>query len=131
MKILSLSLLFTFVILGACSKSNKQENCITFLTIGEVITPSVSTLSAGITSSIKAYGPNLCYSFKDVEIHQSGEKIFDIKVRANIPCRPTVCLEAIYKTSTSIKINTPATGTYILRFYNNNLVFKSDTVVVN
>lgn len=131
MKIQFFLFLFVLLIFSACSKNNKQENCITDLIIGETTTPSVSTVSAGITSSVKAYGPNLCYSFREVEIKESSEKVFDIRIKGNMPCYPTVCLDAVYEVNPIVKIITPSSGIYILRFYNNNFIFKSDTVAVN
>jgi hypothetical protein len=118
-----------WILITGCTREN--ENCKSDLTISSVNTPSSGTVSSGITSAIQCHGSNLCYSFSHVEIKEKTGRIFEIRVKANVPCKPSYCLQAIYNANPSIKINTSTVGTYILNFYNGNALFKSDTVIIN
>jgi hypothetical protein len=129
MKLLILSGLALISLSFTCTR--EAENCKSELTIGSTVTPSTSAISSGITSEIHCYGPDLCYSLSHVDIKGKGNKVYDIRVIANVPCKPSICAQAIYQAKPSIHINTPEAGIYILNFYNRSQLFKSDTVMVN
>lgn len=115
----------------SCTPEQENNSCQSDLYITETTTAYSGTRAAGINSTIHCYGPNLCYSFSHVEIKEKQNKEFDIRVKANVPCKPAICAQAIYQASPSINIKTPEAGIYILHFYNRDLLFKSDTVIVN
>jgi hypothetical protein len=128
--------LFLSVIFGC--KKNEQKLCDTYLIIDSTNTPRTTTLSQGITSTIKSYGANLCYSFSGMDITQqstpSGPVLlfqYFIRVKGTITCGSPVCADALYNSTNSIVLNPTATGTYYLHFYNQNQLFKTDIVIVN
>jgi len=132
-----LSIVLIVSLIFSCKK-NDQELCDTYLTISSTNTPTATILDQGITSTINSYGPDLCYRFSGMEITQqptpSGPvyqfKYF-IKVKGTIPCKSTNCAQAIYNSTNSILLTPTVRGTYYLHFYNQNLLFKTDTVIVN
>ncbi|MBE7172794.1 MAG: hypothetical protein INR73_19620 [Williamsia sp.] len=96
-------------------------------------TPVSQTQKEGITSQVKAYGPNLCYRFSNLDIQEIGTREFEIRAKAtNAGSKNGVaCALALYYIDTTIKINATTTGKYLLRFYNKQQLFKTDTVQVN
>lgn len=116
---------------SSCTPEHEMIGCKSDLHITETSTAYTGTRASGINSTIQCYGPNLCYSFSHVEIKEKQNKEFEIRVKANVPCKPTVCAQALYQANPTINIKTPEAGTYILQFYNRDVWFKSDTVIVN
>jgi hypothetical protein len=133
--ILSITLILSLIF--SCKKNDK-ELCDTYLTISSTNTPSSTTLSQGITSTVNSHGPDLCYKFAGMEITQqptpSGPAFqfqYFIKVKGTVPCGSSICAQAIYNSTNSFSLAPTKIGTYYLHFYNQNQVFKTDTVIVN
>lgn len=116
----------------ACNKEDTRSDlCDTDLVIGKTTTPAIVTLSSGIVFSYESYGANLCYSFSGTAISQKAGNIYEIRSKGKVPCKPTICAQAIYQVNDTQRILTPLSGTYYLQFYNENSLFKTDTVHVN
>jgi hypothetical protein len=113
------------------NKDGTTGQCDTYLIIGSTNTPRTSTISAGITTIINGYGPDLCYSFSGTQLTQKEGKIIEIKLKGKRPCGPAICADAIYNVKDTVTINTPQTGQYYLQFFNGTSLFKTDTVTVN
>ena len=134
-----LSIVLIVSLIFSCKKSKDgDERCNTYLTISSTNTPSATTLSQGITTTVTSHGPDLCYSFSGIEVTQqptpSGPAFqfqYFIKVKGTLPCVPSICAQAIYNSTNSISLSPPVKGTYYLHFYNQSQLFKTDTVVVN
>ena len=132
-----LSIVLIVSLIFSCKK-NDEELCDTYLTIGSTNTPIATTLSQGITSTINSHGPDLCYKFSSMEITQqptpSGPVYqfhYFIKVKGKVECGSQICAQAIYNSTNSIFLTPTVKGTYYLHFYNQNQLFKTDTVIVN
>jgi hypothetical protein len=122
-----------FVIIGfSCSKkSEKDALCFTELTIVSTQTPTTVTLGNDIVAKATCTGPNLCYSFSYVDIKAIAERIYEIRTKGKVPCKASICLDAIYQAQPSFNIKATLSGQYILRYYNSNTLFKADTVTAN
>jgi hypothetical protein len=73
---------------------------------------------------------DLCYHFAYFTVNKQ-QFLVDIHAIGTYPTKPTVCLQAFYYKDTTISIPTNVAGNYVLRFYNGDVLFKSDTVQVN
>lgn len=92
-------------------------------------TPSNQSQQEGIVSQVKAYGPNLCYKFSKIDIKETATREFDIRLKATVT--GDVCAQALYNVDTTVKVNAAAKGKYLLHFYSQQQLFKTDTVQVN
>jgi hypothetical protein len=94
-------------------------------------TPQEVSKGSNIVSNVKCYGPNLCYQFAEFEIKETSVREFAIRAKATFPERKdAVCAQALYQVDTTVSINAPTPGLYVLRFYHDNSLFKADTVQV-
>ena len=115
----------------SCGKDRDSNLCNTYFIIDSTSTPRSSTVATGIVSIIKCYGSNLCYSYTGMDIAGRPGNIFEINAKGKIPCGAPVCAQALYEVQDTVNINTAAAGTYYLKFYNNNILLKTDTITVN
>ena len=136
MKHILASILIVSLLIGC--KKNKSNLCDTYLNINSTNTPATVTLNQGITSTVNSQGPDLCYKFSGMEITQqptpSGpvhQFQYFIKVKGTVTCENPVCADAIYVSINSFSLTPTVSGTYYLHFYNQNQLFKTDTVIVN
>lgn len=129
MKALSFITLLLLSLSFSCNK-DKNETCESHLVITKASVSPASGVSNGILFDLEAYGGNLCYSFKELSISTSGDKTYDIKVLANIPCKPAICAEALYQSTPSGSIRPVSAGTYTLRFFNGTTLFTTITVTI-
>lgn len=128
MKNLYFSLLLA--ILFVSCKKDQKDTCTADLALNKVIISNSSSVATGIQFQTEAYGANLCYSFSHFAIQKTGDKTYDIYVKASIPCGQPVCAEALYFTSNTGKIEGVTAGTYTLRFYNYDGLFTSISVTI-
>lgn len=117
----------------SCNKDddNNPGQCDTNLVITVTRTPARTTIAEGINSGIESYGANLCYSFSHTEILEKPGKIFQIRSKGKVTCGKPICAQALYQANDSVKIAISVSGTYFLKFYNENTHFKTDTVQVD
>jgi hypothetical protein len=124
-----------FIALSSCSKTTYEpDTVIVDLSIVSTNTPSTQVQGQHIVSNIKCSAPDLCYRFLNFEIKETANKIFEISAKGTYPNAKkgdVICAQAIYYKDTTVSILTPVKGQYILKFYNNKAIFKSDTVQVN
>ena len=130
MKTGAVLLAFLTVLSLSCNKE-KTQNCESFLVITKASVSPSSSVANGILFDLEAYGGNLCYSFKRLDIRKTGDKTYDIRVIASLPCKPAVCAQALYQSNPSGSISTLSAGTYTLRFFNDRDLFTSVTVTIN
>lgn len=124
-------ILVLFSTLSISCKKDSDESCESFLLISKATISGSSSVANGILFNLEAYGGNLCYSFKRLSITKSGDKTYDIRVIANVPCKPRICAEALYQTSPNGTISSLSAGTYTLRFFNDGTLFSSMDVTIN
>jgi hypothetical protein len=124
--------LFLFVFAG-CTREDGINAWRSYMTFTSVTTPATVIKGNDIVSQVRASAPNLCYSFKAFEVTEKAVREYEIRAKANHPSasQGVVCAEALYTIDTTFKMNAADNGQYILHFYNDNALFKSDTVVVN
>lgn len=121
----------------SCKKDEKKE-CDTYLAIGSAVTDRTTTVAAGITSTVDAYGGDLCFSYTGMEISKQSSPSgpvfafeYFIKAKAKRPCGKSICAQAIYHARDIINIKPGTPGTYYLNFYGNGQIVQRDTVIVN
>jgi hypothetical protein len=127
-------LMLLVTVVSGCKKNTGLDTVVVDLTIISTNTPPAATQGHNILSNIKCSGTDLCYKFLRFDIKETGTRQFEIKVKATYPNSKKgdiVCAQAIYYVDTSITINAATKGQYILNFYNNNTLFKADTIQVN
>lgn len=127
-------LLFILSCLSCNKASNEPDTVSVNLAIISTNTPRTLSQGQNIISNVRCSGSDLCYSFSHFETTNTDGKIFNISAKGNYPNSKkgdVICLQAIYYKDTTVSISTPSKGQYVLRFYNNNQLSKSDTVQVN
>jgi hypothetical protein len=125
------SLSIGMLLFHACTKSDSRIAAdFKEMAIVKTVTPGSAVKSNDIVSVVTCQGPDLCYRFSHFAVTEAGNKTFDIRAKANYPGAPAVCAQAIYRVDTTFRITVSDVGTYYLRFYNGNELFKTDTVGV-
>ena len=129
------SILIVIVVglLFSCGKDGDRSNnlCETYFVIDSTNTPRTSTVANGITTIIRCYGSNLCYTYTDMDITIRPGNVFEIHAKGKIPCGAVVCAQALREARDTGRISTASAGTYYLKFYNNTSLLKTDTITVN
>ena len=119
------------LVLAACEKTEtaKPGPVLTDLPFTKTTTPPNQTQQEGIVSQVKAYCPNSCCKFSKIDVKETATREFDIRLKATVTGE--VCLQVIYNVDTTVKVNAATKGKYLLRFYTQQQLFKTDTVQVN
>ncbi|PVD50620.1 hypothetical protein DC498_18670 [Terrimonas sp.] len=135
------TLILTLMFLCACNKLAVEpdiksvvtsDTVLVDLTILSTVTPSNIIQGQNIISNVRCFGSNLCYNFAKFEVLETSPRQFEIKAKSTYPTgRDIGCFDAIYYKDTTFEINTPASGQYVLKFLNNNQIFKTDIVQVD
>lgn len=120
-----------FLLPGFQCYKNPPDDCLRDLVFTEVQTPASVAAGSPIISSIKSSGADLCYMFAYADIRRVRDNEYEVRARAYYPCTPANCPQAIYNSDTTAIINTVSPGQYILKFFSENTLFQSDTVIVN
>lgn len=118
------------ILLSACDKPIETDQHLADLRFVQTNTPRTAAANENVVSSVRVAGPDLCYRFSQFIVNQQ-QSIIDIRAKGTYPARPVACATAIYYKDTTVTVTTGHPGTYILRFYNESQLFKSDTVEVN
>ena len=120
-------------LLASCKKETAETTISTNLIFTSVTTPPTALQGKDIVSTVRFYAPDLCYSFNGIQIKPNADKHFDISIKATIPNSASgiACAQVLTYFDTTINVATTTKGKYILRFYNNDILFKADTVQVN
>jgi hypothetical protein len=133
-------LFFSFLVLAifdSCVKNSSEPVPDTILIDMPIIstnTPATQIQGQDIVSNVRIAATNGCVLFSRIDIKEIAIRQFDIRAKATFPYRKDgeiACTAIYYTVDTTARINTISKGQYILRFYNKNLLFKSDTVQVN
>ncbi len=124
-------LLFLGIIVSCDKPKAEAETTEVDLTIISANTVATATQGQDIVSAIKCIGSDLCYQFSHFEINQTKEREFDIRTKGTYPIMPIACPLAIYYKDTTLRIPAETKGMYILRYYNQTVLFESDTIPVN
>ncbi|WP_462253295.1 hypothetical protein [Ferruginibacter sp.] len=124
-----------FIVLSSCKKTTYEpDTVIVDISIISTNTPSNQVQGQHIVSNVKCAAPDLCYRFLNFEIKETANRTFEINANGtytNAKKGDVICAQAVYYKDTTVSIFTPVKGQYILKFYNNKALFKSDTVQVN
>lgn len=130
-----LVLLLPLLFLLACQKTGSEPDTIlTELSIVATATTVYINQGQDIVSRVRCSGPNFCYSFAKFEIRETVQGQFEISAKAHYPNPKKgdiICLQAVYYIDTVLRIKNQARGQYLLKFINNQQLFKTDTVRVN
>lgn len=113
-----------------CDKGN-EGLCMTNLSIIETQAPATGTTGTNLRIPLRCSGSDLCYSFSHLDVQAVATRIYEIRTKGLYPCGPAICAQAIYYADTAVNIIPAAAGQYIFRFYNDQMLFKADTVIVN
>ena len=125
------SFLILIFLLAGCVTPVGDGRRVVDLIINSTNTPKTTSVLQGITSDIRVNGADLCYKFEYFEVKNPSNLIFEINAKGSFPEGNPVCAQAIYSKDTIVRIQPPVPGTYVLKYYNGNTLFKSDTVTVN
>lgn len=101
------------------------------LNITSTTTPKEKPLGEIVTSKISCQLPNTCYSFSGFEVREIGNNNVEIRAKGrNTAKEGTTCAEVIVPVDTVLKFKPVITGKIILKFYNKDVHFKSDTIEI-
>jgi hypothetical protein len=133
MKSMTLAGMLIALLFAGCNKNTDADKgiCNAFFDFTKTVTASPVSVSDGINSIVTSYAPNSCYTFSHTEIKQITGNIFEISSLGKVTCGATICADVLIGAQDTAHVATSMPGTYILRFFNGNLLFKSDTVQVN
>ena len=131
MRRISLIIFSAAVFSLSCTKNKNGGRCNTYFDITSATTPPTTTVAAGITTIVKGYGYNGCYQFTGSEVTSGLANNIEIRLKGTVPCEANVCTDILIGAIDTIKIPTPATGIYYLKYFSGAGLFKTDTVVVN
>jgi hypothetical protein len=127
--------LVTVVLVSAAFRCNKNGDnndlCPVNLTIISAQTPANVARGTDIAVTLRCSGSDLCYSFSRLEIKKIDDRTYEIRAKGNYPCGPAICAQAIYYADASVNIATTVSGQYVVKYYNDDVLFRADTVTVN
>jgi hypothetical protein len=131
MKRAPLYIFFIALLIAGCGKNRDADNkCKADLVITKTSTPPTTTVAAGISSTVDAYGSNLCYTYSHNQVTAVGGNVYQIRIIGKLPCNATICAQALYPVQTQVSISPVQAGTYYLHFFNFDALIKADTVIV-
>ncbi len=89
-----------------------------------------------VSTNISVQAPNLCYKLEGFDVRSSslGVNQFEVQAIASVPNpqrADTTCPTGIYAKDSTFKFKVSTGGRYILRYYNNQQLFRADTFEVN
>lgn len=117
-------------LLFACDKPVESDFSFIELSFVQTNTPSNVAANQNIVSSVRVSGPDLCYRLEYFTVNVQ-QYLVDIHAIGSYPAKSGGCAQAIYYKDTTLSVPANVAGKYVLRFYNGNQLFKSDTVNVN
>ena len=115
----------------SCTKNKQSGRCNTYFNITSTTTTQTTTIAAGITTIVGGYGYNGCFQFAGSEVKNLTGNNIEIRLKGTIPCEATICTDMLVGARDTLKISTPAAGTYYLKFFSGSSFVKTDTVLVN
>jgi len=115
---------------AACDKPIMSDTTFVDLNIVQTNTPKTAIVNQDIIAHITVSAPDLCYKFAYFTVAKQ-QFLVDVHAKGTYPTHPGGCPMALYSKDTTLSVPTATAGTYVLRFYNGNQLFKSDTVQVN
>jgi hypothetical protein len=126
--------IFFIAVLVGCTKEaveTTDDDNLVDLHFTATNTQPVQSENGNIVSRVQCSAPNLCYKLVRFNIKETAPRQYEIRAKGSYPEGNPVCAQAIYQVDSTVSINAPARGQYILRFYRNQSLFKADTVQVN
>jgi hypothetical protein len=131
MKYLTIAAIILITSSFFCTKEKDDGLCQVNLTIISTQTPASVSAGSDISSLVKCSGSDLCYRFTHAAVKNVAPRVYEIRTLGTYPCKPAICALAIYYNESPVSIPTTVSGQYILRFFNGNTLFSTDTVAVN
>jgi TM2 domain-containing membrane protein YozV len=131
MRLISLLILAAVAFSFSCTKNKHSGRCNTYFSITSATTPRTTTVATGITTIVKGYGSTGCHQFTGSEVTNGIANSIEIRIKGTVPCEATICTDVLISARDTIKISTPGTGIYYLKFFSESALFKTDTVLVN
>jgi hypothetical protein len=119
---------------GSCKEIDVEpEKILVDMTIEATETPRGPVTGAFIFSKVTVSGPDDCTTFSRFDVYKRNPLLFEVRAKAVYPA-PNLnvnCAPGYFKFDTTLRITTETPGQHILEFYNGNVLFKRDTVLVN
>jgi hypothetical protein len=131
MRLISLLILSVVAFSFSCTKNKHSGRCNTYFSITSATTPRTTTVAAGITTIVEGYGSTGCHQFAGSEVTNGLANIIEIRLKGTAPCEAAICPDMLVGGIDTIRIQTPVTGIYYLKFFGGSALFKTDTVIVN
>jgi hypothetical protein len=133
MRFLKLSI-FALLLFSCIKQKKYNEPKIGFVEIDSTMSPKTVAVGENIVSKVRLVRGSIGgeFTFLGFEVTESPSKVFSIRAKALYKDWEQMIILPVYKTiDTSTIISTRLAGPHILKFYNANNLFKSDTVQVN
>jgi hypothetical protein len=124
-------ILLIMLALTACDRPVGDVLKMFFFIVEKTTTPRTTTIAQGISSNITVSGSDLCYRFHHFDISQRFLFGYEIHARGTYPSKATACPLAIYSKDTVLQLYPSSAGQYLLKFYQEDVLIKTDTVQVN
>lgn len=111
----------------------EPEKILVDMNFTNTVTPRGPIPAPNVTSKVSLSGPDQCYKYSRLDIYYKETNRIEIRAKAEYPApNLNVACEAIpVNLDTTIRINTKTKGEVYLEFYNQNTLFKRDTVTLN
>ncbi|WP_157473992.1 hypothetical protein [Flavihumibacter petaseus] len=127
------------VALAACMKTSTPpaaERIYASMSFSVVQSPDTAAVGDTVKSYVTVTGSNTCYKFEGFNGTPSAGNQYDIRAVGSIPnpdysgYDPSACMNFPITKDTFLTITPKATGKLVFRFYNNDVLFRADTLVV-
>ncbi|HQD09900.1 MAG TPA: hypothetical protein PLQ65_09565 [Flavihumibacter sp.] len=118
----------------ACMKTDSypdNEEVLVNMNFVTVNTPDSTSVGDTVLAHVTITGSNTCTVFKGFNGTTSGADQYDIRAIGAVPAQNTAgCTDAVIAKDTFLTITPKAPAKLVFRFYNNETLFRADTVVV-
>jgi hypothetical protein len=119
----------------SCNKNNEPVNKTFYgeLPIVQTNTPATTIAGQDIQSNIRCQLPSIngTISFEGFDIQETTPRTYAISAKAFYKDWSQIGIDVIWNLDTVATVRTSTPGRYVLQFYNEKKLFKSDTVQVN
>lgn len=134
MKYVLTAALALVTLFGCIKEGANYQTFISDLPIVSTNTPTTSNIGDSVVSHVRCELPSRTGSvvFKGLQVAKQGDTLYNIRAIAEFTQKSDdVTVPGVWAVDTILTVKTPVAGNYVLRFFNGNTVFKSDTVVVD
>ncbi|RYD92556.1 MAG: hypothetical protein EOP50_12535 [Sphingobacteriales bacterium] len=127
-----LLLCFCALSLAACRRNcDDERRAEQALQLESTTTPAQVNHGQAIVARFVAQIPTSCVRFERIEMTEFAPRQLRIEAIGSSAPRRSACADILRLVDTSVVVQTPVVGQYMLHFYSQGLLYKTDTVHVN